>query len=567
MHAPKSRPALVLFIALFNLFLLAEFALLSTPSAHAADSRSSREALNEPYAAPNTCTSISYGAAPVSGTISSAGEEDCFTFTGAIGERVRAVAVEMSSGWNAYLELKRPNDTTQCGPGFDVNCLLDSNGTYTLLVQDFGDDDTGSYNLQLLRLNNPVGCTALSYGNAPTSGVVSTPPEHDCYTFTGVAGERVRAEAAETSGGLTASIELLRPDGTTLCGPSFDIECLLNADGAHTLLVSSFGDDDTGSYNLELLRLNNPVGCTGVAYADAPVSGVIGVPAEYDCYSFTGAVGDRVRAIVQETSGGFTGYIELLRPDGTTVCGPGFDVECLLNTDGAHTLLLRSFTAGDTGSYNLEMLRLNNPVGCTKLVLNARSKKGTLSVQGEIDCFTFDDRGKTLVRVAATPTANGLTPFLELLNPDGTSLCGPSFSPLTCTLGNVGQHAFLLRSFSGSETGSYNVNVGCTIKPAKPKPSSPGKDATVKSRRVLLQWNAPNCGGWYNVVVKKGSTSGTPADQKPNLSALKYKTKSLDPGGEYYWQVEACNNINCVKSAWRHFTVSSSAAPAGEPEE
>lgn len=565
MHAPKSRPAYILSIVLFNLFLLAAFARLSVPSALAAGSGSSRKALNAPYADPNACTPISYGATPVAGMISSAGEEDCFTFTGAIGERVRAVAVEMSSGWTAYLELKRPNDT-QCNAGFDANCLLDTNGTYTLLVRDFSDDDTGSYNLQLLRLNNPVGCNAVSYGDTPTSGVISVAPEHDCYTFTGAVGERVRAQAVETSSGMTAYIELLRPDGTTLCGPGFDVECLLNVDGAHTLLVSSFGDDDTGSYNLELLRLNNPVGCTGVAYADPPISGVINIPAEYDCYTFTGAVGERVRAIVQETSGGFTGYIELLRADGTTLCGPGFDVECLLNINGAHTLLVRSFGGDDTGSYNLEILRLNDPVGCTNLALNTLSKTGTLSVEGEIDCFTFDDLGKTQVRVAAIPTVNGLTPFLELLNPDGTSLCGPSFSPLTCTLGNVGQHAFLLRSFSGSETGSYKVNVGCTTKPAKPKPSSPGKDATVKSRRVLLKWKAANCGGWYNVVVREGSTSGTPADRKQNLAAPKYKTKSLDPGGEYYWQVEACNNINCVKSAWRHFTVSSSALDA-EPDE
>ena len=67
-----------------------------------------------------------------------------------------------------------------------------------------------------------------------------------------------------------------------------EMTCLLDANGAHTLRVRDFGGAGTGNYSLYVQRLNNPVGCTPIAFG-ATLSSSISVAAEVDCFTFTGA--------------------------------------------------------------------------------------------------------------------------------------------------------------------------------------------------------------------------------------------------------------------------------------
>jgi hypothetical protein len=100
-----------------------------------------------------------------------------------------------------------------------------------------------------------ANCTSISYAAAPTSGSIGQPAETDCFTFSGTAGERVRRWVVRTSGTLLPYHEVLRPDGTTLCGPTTSREqtCMLDTDGTHTVLVRDSSGTGTGSYRLSLL--------------------------------------------------------------------------------------------------------------------------------------------------------------------------------------------------------------------------------------------------------------------------------------------------------------------------
>lgn len=90
---------------------------------------------------------------------------------------------------------------------------------------------------------------------------IDIPPELDTYTFDGRAGDRMLFEVARTSGELDPVVEIYRPDGTSVCGPSnrssIPGRCDLDATGVHTLLVGDSSGNRTGSYELTV-RLADP---------------------------------------------------------------------------------------------------------------------------------------------------------------------------------------------------------------------------------------------------------------------------------------------------------------------
>ena len=416
-------------------------------------------------------SSISFGDI-VECSIDVAGELDVFTFSGVAGDQVRVRVIETSGDLSPGQELLRPDGTTLCNPtpSDEQTCLLDSNGTHTILIKDWSGTNSGNYNLVLRRLNNPVGCTSLSFGSGPVSDSIEVAAETDCYTFAGAVDDQVRVRVIETSGDLSPGQELLRPDGTTLCNPTPSDEqtCLLDSNGTHTILIKDWSGTNSGNYNLVLRRLNNPVGCTSLSFGSGPVSDSIEVAAETDCYTFAGAVDDQVRVRVIETSGDLSPGQELLRPDGTTLCNPTPSDEqtCLLESNGTHTILIKDWSGTNSGNYNLMLMRLNNPVGCTSLSFGSGPVSDSIEVAAETDCYTFAGAVDDQVRVRVIETSGNLSPGQELLRPDGTTLCNPTPSDeRTCQLDSNGTHTILIKDWSGTNTGDYQLTTTCLTPP------------------------------------------------------------------------------------------------------
>src|SRR5438552_17693325 len=89
-----------------------------------------------------------------------------------------------------------------------------------------------------------------------------------------------------------------------------------------------------------------------------------------DCFSYSGTAGDRTRVRVVKTSGAsFFPTQEVVRPNGTTVCGPtsAADQTCGLDTTGIHKIIVRDSAGTNTGGYAIAIQRLNNPTGCPAL--------------------------------------------------------------------------------------------------------------------------------------------------------------------------------------------------------
>src|SRR5438477_510852 len=180
-----------------------------------------------------------------------------------------------------------------------------------------------------------------------------------CFTFSAAAGDDHRIRVAETSGTLVARVDVVRPDGTTVCGPSSQRRCQLDAAGTFRIVVGDNAGAGTGNYKLAIQRLNNPVGCTALAFGAAPVAGSAG-PGEIDCFTFDGAAGDELLARVVHTSGTAIGFT-LSGPSGDFVCSGTVqsqaNFDCPLDANGTHTIVLESSFAG----YRIGIQRLNDP--------------------------------------------------------------------------------------------------------------------------------------------------------------------------------------------------------------
>src|SRR4051812_11888372 len=77
--------------------------------AHAALAAPKPEGAARPARAAAPCTAIGFGAAGTAASISAAAEVDCYTFTGAIGDRIRIHVVETSGALIAEHAVLRPS--------------------------------------------------------------------------------------------------------------------------------------------------------------------------------------------------------------------------------------------------------------------------------------------------------------------------------------------------------------------------------------------------------------------------------------------------------------------------
>lgn len=95
----------------------------------------------------------------------------------------------------------------------------------------------------------------------------------------------------------------------------------------------------------------------------------------------------------------------------------------------------------------------------------------------------------------------------------------------------------------------------CSGAPARPKLQSPANGNAVNNPRVHLTWQRDACATHYSVVVRQDVTYGRPLDAAYNLTKAKYTTRRLERGAQYWWTVEACNDIGCTTSRWGKFTL------------
>jgi hypothetical protein len=244
---------------------------------------------------------------------------DTWTFFGNAGDRVIINAVETSGTLDTQIYLYPPGGggdeaNTWLG-GNQLDWQLQTNGLYTILIEDTDLSRPGTYNLTLMKLPGTLNSAGDPDGGAIASGQtlggqLNTQSDMDAFQFYGNAGDRVIINAVETSGTLDTQIYLYPPGGggdeanTWLGGNQLDWQ--LQTNGLYTILIEDTDLSRPGTYNISLTKmpstlrpgLYTPRPAVGLTISNSldllewdPVAGATG----YDLYFGTNVVAPLVQ--------------------------------------------------------------------------------------------------------------------------------------------------------------------------------------------------------------------------------------------------------------------------------
>jgi hypothetical protein len=202
------------------------------------------------------CTTLKLGKA-VQSSITSAGQTDCYHFTGVHGHRMRVTVATTSGALVANTEVFKPNGTSFCATSTvtEQSCRLSSDGTHTVYVSDVNGTATGNYTIYVQDLAAPQNCTTVQYGNHGDQhpATISFPGAENCYLFAGTGNTGAHLTVKTTSGSLTPAFDMYVPSGGDFvsgrCDHSAtDERCLLPTTGTYLIIVRDASAKNTGSY-------------------------------------------------------------------------------------------------------------------------------------------------------------------------------------------------------------------------------------------------------------------------------------------------------------------------------
>jgi len=188
------------------------------------------------------------------------GATDTFEFTAEAGAAVR-ITVASTSGVDLRVVLKNPAGGTvrdeNCSAGPCSVTIVETPaaaGTYSVTVSDVGGDDTGTYVLQLDRLD-PLYCAPVLTSGAGWGDALAPRTDGDAFRFEARSGDTVNVEIV-SAGSLDPVLEIRDPSGNLIRSDNCTGPCTLSvteglsSEGTFTAWVSEFGADETGDYTI-----------------------------------------------------------------------------------------------------------------------------------------------------------------------------------------------------------------------------------------------------------------------------------------------------------------------------
>lgn len=423
------------------------------------------------------------------GTIEQPFVKDSYSFAGTAGQRVLfdvlAVAPSLAElQWRLVGPDGRVNFSRVLGfgGGSDPGVFtLAATGTYTIIVGDNSDPNTGTYSFRLGSPPAPqqfalvLGTTVAPDAPGPGAGTIETPYQQDIYTFTAAAGQRVLIASENVSDALaTMTWRLVAPDGGALFSKSLDSSVgpespdvyTLPIAGSYSIVVGSDRDAGTGTYGFQLAGVAAPqqfaiaIGATVAPDAPGPGAGTIEEAYAQDVYSFTAAAGQRIFFELQDVSDTLTGVDwQMVGPDGRSVTGGVLGFNGVrgptLSLAGTYTIVVGDNDSTGTGTYGF---RLTNPpspqrfaiaVGATVSDGVPEAGAGNLEALAATDIYTFTATAGQLVFLVDQNVAADLDDVnWRLTAPGGEVLFDSSFG-----FGETGVYRM-------PATGIYTIAVG-----------------------------------------------------------------------------------------------------------
>jgi YD repeat-containing protein len=414
----------------------------------------------------------------VSDSISVVGETDEYTFDATAGDHVRINGLVTSGPIDLELHLYDPNGQSVAYTHSTSNPLLDvtslpATGTYTLLVSDRDNNDTGTYSLRWDKVVNSCGGVTALPCNTIVSGNITDGMEEYHYTFDASAGERVRIIGKVTSGTIDLELRLYDPNGQFVTSGWSSTEKILevtpSTTGTYTLLVYARYHGETGTYNLRWDKIINSCGGVTTLPCNTIVSGSITYGMEENHYTFDAVAGERVRVRGKVTSGPMDLELRLYDPNGQVIAydwsSSNTNLDLTVSTTGTYTLLVYDRYHGETGNYDIILDRINNPCTSVTTTQCGQQVSGSIDDPMEADFYelTLDAPDTVDLRFTAD-----ITKQLAMYDSSGNRILNYNDTWVHVNVSiDAGTYYLVITDYNNNETGTYvlswdRINNPCT---------------------------------------------------------------------------------------------------------
>jgi methionine-rich copper-binding protein CopC len=394
------------------------------------------------------------------GALTSLGEHDCYSFTADAGETV-SITTQLTAGlFQACWELEGPNGTlgVTCGQG---ERTLPAAGAYTISVFDANNDQTGSYDVNLVVVSDTASACAQSVAcGVPAASDVALIGESDVFAFTAFANDTVSITAQETGGGLSACWKLYDPAGAPIASFCGQGEKTLAISGGYTIRVFDASDLKTGSYDVSVTFVSSTGSscASDLACGDTAASSIAFV-GESDTYRIVGQTGDTLSITSAATGNALFPCWTLYDPTGISIATACGQAEKRLAADGDYTLRVYDNTDLKTGTYDVNLVVVSDSSSsCRQEITCGQNLPGTLAAVGQSDTYAFiADVGET-VSITAQETSAFVNACWELYDPEGLQVFG-ACGQAEKTLAVPGAYTIRVFDQSDNETGTYDIGL------------------------------------------------------------------------------------------------------------
>ena len=384
---------------------------------------------------------IAFGQA-VNATLDTPGQRGRWAFTGEANRRVSAVVhtsnLPNCGAYNSFVILQPDGSTlgssswSVCSGSIIGPFLMPTTGTYVLIVDPY-KSSTGQVAVSVYDVVDVAG--PISLDGSPMTAQLNTPGQRAVWTFSGTANQKVSLVAAASTVPQCSIYNwfgFLKPDGAQLqgqwdmCTGAIVGPVTLPTTGIYTALVDPAG----ASTGQVIAKAFSVVDVTGpVTVNGSPVSAAFTVPGQRGLWTFSGATGQKVRAVVNATtipSCGIYNSFAILKPDGSqlggqwNMCAGAMTPEFTLPTDGVYRLLVDP-AGSQTGSVTARLIDpvvlvngIAPPTGVTvpkSTVVSVQVVGGTGNVADRVHLSVVGSNSNSYVAWRSVPTSGAAVSF------------------------------------------------------------------------------------------------------------------------------------------------------------
>ena len=481
----------------------------------------------------NEPVGLVYGDSTSGCEISPAGDVDRFEFDGSPGDLVSISILSLSGGGflDPIIEVRDEGfnliGTASCNDNCAVTLDLPplpgpGPQTFTIFVDDNGNDEVGTYLLGLHRIVPFPASVRLDY-DSTQQDTISPQTDIDFFNFNATAGTEIRFNVLSVGGGgfLDPVIEVRDPNGTVVIdgvtdGASCNDNCSFSVDlspgisGTYSVLLYDRFTDEVGDYQISLWCIDGPCDSNGsqppnpdpdppVLSFDMPIQDAIGPAVDGDFFAFNGTSGTEIRFNVLSVGGGgfLDPVIEVRDPNGIVVIdgvtdGASCNDNCSFSVDlspgisGTYSVLLYDRFTDEVGDYQIGLLCLAGdcdsdadgiPDGPGALLKYGGAETITEAIGPAVDgdFFIFGGTAGDRVEINVLSVAGGgfLDPVIEVRDPNGAIVIDGVTDGATCNdncsfsvdlLPNIsGTYSILLYDRFTDEVGVYQISLQCLL--------------------------------------------------------------------------------------------------------